>query len=95
MKRREFITLLGGVAAALPVGAKAQLAVKPPRVGYLAPGSASKGLVARDQAFREGLRDLGYVDIELHQFPREAWQPPELTFSVSGFDDDVLPVDVS
>jgi putative ABC transport system substrate-binding protein len=62
MKRREFITLLGGVAAALPLGTKAQQAVKPPRVGYLAPGSASGGLVARDQAFREGLRDLGYVD---------------------------------
>ena len=60
MRRRHFLALAGG-AVAWPLGVRAQQ-TKIPRVGYLAPGSASGGLVARDQAFWEGLRELGYVD---------------------------------
>ena len=62
MKRREFITLLGGAAAAWPLAAAAQQAGKVPRIGYLSPGSPSAGLVTRDEAFRQGLRELGYVE---------------------------------
>jgi putative tryptophan/tyrosine transport system substrate-binding protein len=61
MKRREFITLLGGAAAAWPVGARAQQAAKVPRIGYLALGPAS-ARIGWVKALRSGLRDLGYVE---------------------------------
>jgi putative tryptophan/tyrosine transport system substrate-binding protein len=63
MRRREFITLFGGAATAWPLAARAQQAVKPIRIGYLALGSASN---ANDQlfveAFRQGLRDVGLIE---------------------------------
>jgi putative ABC transport system substrate-binding protein len=56
MRRREFITLLGGTAAAWPIVAQAQTA-NVWRVGYLA---ESRRQV--DEIFRETLRKLGYVE---------------------------------
>src|SRR6516225_10281456 len=61
MERREFITLLGGVAA-WPLAARAQQVGKIPRIGYLSPGSASRGPLAYHDEFQRGLRELGYVD---------------------------------
>ena len=60
MRRREFITLLGGAAATWPLGARAQ---QMPRVGVLMALSAadSEGQ-ARLAAFLEGLRELGWAD---------------------------------
>ena len=60
MKRRAFITLLGGAAAAWPLAARAQPSAKVWRVGVLSPGMSgqSPGL----QAFRQGLREVGYVE---------------------------------
>ena len=59
LKRRDFITLLGG-AAAWPLTARAQQPAKMPRVGILSPAaSESAGTLA---AFRKGIRDLGYVE---------------------------------
>ncbi len=57
MKRRELITLLGA-AAAWPLAARAQQARPLPRIGYLSVGFGSLG----PDAFREGLRDFGYVE---------------------------------
>ena len=60
MKRREFMTLLGGAAAAWPLAARAQQPAKVPRVGILSPAaSETAGTLT---AFREGIRDLGYVE---------------------------------
>jgi len=58
MKRREFITLLGG-AAAWPLAARAQQPAKVVGVLNLGPASAWSSRVA---ALRAGLRDLGWVE---------------------------------
>src|SRR5664279_2640300 len=60
MRRREFITLIGG-AAAWPRAAWTQQSERIPRIGYLSPISASEEAVYRDE-FRAGLRDLGYIE---------------------------------
>jgi len=60
MQRRDFITLLGG-AAAWPLAAGAQQAVKVARIGYLGLGPPS-AWSSRVEALRAGLRDLGWVE---------------------------------
>jgi putative ABC transport system substrate-binding protein len=59
MRRREFITLIGG-AAAWPITGRAQQAAKVARIGYLSTNLASSP--HHHEAFRQGLRDLGYVE---------------------------------
>ena len=61
MKRREFITLVGGAAAALPLNAPAQERV--PAIGYLNFASPATGPTYLP-AFRRGLAEGGYVDGE-------------------------------
>ena len=57
MKRREFITLLGGASVMLPLTARAQQSAKIWRMGFIAHGHES----FYDELF-EGLRDYGYVE---------------------------------
>jgi ABC-type uncharacterized transport system substrate-binding protein len=59
MRRREFISLIGGVAATWPLVARAQQAAMPV-VGYLSSSSADGG-GTRAAAFRRGLQESGYV----------------------------------
>src|SRR6266446_153414 len=60
MRRRDFITVLGGAAATWPLAARAQQpAGRVYRVGYLAGGSQQMQLYLI-KAFDEGLRKLGY-----------------------------------
>jgi putative ABC transport system substrate-binding protein len=60
MKRREFISLLGG-AAAWPIAARAQQAGKMYRLGILEPIPAARN-AANLNALRKGLQELGYVE---------------------------------
>src|ERR1700675_2741529 len=60
MGRRQLIFLLGGAAIAWPLAGRAQQAGKVYRIGFLGDSpAASPELI---EAFRQGLRDLGYVE---------------------------------
>jgi putative ABC transport system substrate-binding protein len=63
MRRREFITLLGSAAAALPLAAHAQQGAMPV-VGYLYSGSLASPPVSTEfvPAFRRGLREAGFIE---------------------------------
>ena len=61
LRRREFITLLGGTAAAWPLTALAQQPTKLPTIGFI--GSDSPGQYTdRLRAFRLGLKSTGFTE---------------------------------
>jgi ABC-type uncharacterized transport system substrate-binding protein len=61
LKRREFITLLGGAAAVWPVAARAQQAAKLPTIGFLGTPAAS-AWAPWTAAFVQRLRELGWIE---------------------------------
>jgi putative tryptophan/tyrosine transport system substrate-binding protein len=60
MKRRDFITLLGGAAVAWPLVARAQQAARPSRIGLLAFGQELASPLFG--AFRDEMRKQGHVE---------------------------------
>ena len=63
MKRREFLTLLGGAAAGWPLAARAQQRERLRRIGVLMPSAADDPeFQARMTAFLQGLAQLGWLD---------------------------------
>src|SRR5438045_1585373 len=63
MRRRQFITLLGGAAAAWPLAAEAQPSGTMPRVGVLTANAENEvEAQARNAAFRESLDKLGWTN---------------------------------
>ena len=62
MKRRDFISLLGGAAATWPLGARAQQPELMRRVGVLMGIANDAEGQARVAALRDGLTDLGWIE---------------------------------
>ena len=61
MRRRDFITLLGGAAAACPMAVRAQQAGKQPTIGFLGGGTSSAQSLWT-AAFVQRLRELGWIE---------------------------------
>ena len=62
MRRRHFITLLGGAVAAWPLAARAQQAGKLIRIGFIGPSLNNPQPIALYRAFLGQLRDLGFTE---------------------------------
>ena len=75
MRRRDFITLIGGAAAAWPLTARAQSRRRIPKVGVLWHAASAEEEEPLFTALVEGFRALGYIDgqniILEHRFPNE------------------------
>src|SRR5215204_1935347 len=92
MRRRQFITLLGGAAAVWPLAAHAQQP-KVPTIGALVIGNISPEQFWR--LFRQGLRDLGYVEgqnirFEFRSAEGQADRLPELAAELVRLNVDVI-----
>jgi len=94
MRRRDFITLLGGAAATWPLAARTQQSGNSATIGLLWPGDAPPAS-PRMESFRQGLRALGLVDgqnviIELRYAQRGPEQLPDLAAELIRLKVDVI-----
>src|SRR5712691_4197702 len=93
LKRREFITLIGGTAAAWPLAAQAQQAAKVHRIGFLSAGAQVQPSKPWS-IFVNELRELGWIEgknIEFHRrfADNRLDRLPELTTELVRFNVDV------
>jgi len=93
MRRREFMSLFGAAAAVWPLAGRAQQPAKLPTVGALVLGSTDPEQFWRD--FRQGLRDLGYVEgqnirFEFRSAQGQANRVPELAAELVRLKVDVI-----
>jgi len=94
MERRRFIEVIAGSLLAAPLAAEAQQAANVARIGFLGATSASSW-ASRVEAFRLGLRDLGYEEgknivIEFRWAEEKYGRLPELALALVRLKVDVL-----
>jgi putative tryptophan/tyrosine transport system substrate-binding protein len=93
MRRREFITLLGGATVAWPLAARAQQGERVQRIGFLFAGTIA--LRPQAQEFWRGLHELGYIEgknvvIEVREARGDVEQLPKLASELVNIHPDVL-----
>ena len=93
MRRREFITLLGGAAVTWPLAARAQQPAKIPHLGVLLYSTPQAD--PQMESVRSGLRDLGYVEgrnlvVSYRYAEGKSERLPELAAELANLKPDVL-----
>jgi putative ABC transport system substrate-binding protein len=93
MRRRDFMTLLGGMAVSWPMSLSAQPAARRPRLGILIYSTPQAD--PNTESFRRGLRDLGYIDgqtisIEYRYAEGKPERLPALAMELVGLKPDVM-----
>jgi len=81
MKRRDFVTLLGGAAVAWPIAARAQRAEQQKRLGVLA-GFTDAEFQPRYTLFRDSLAQLGWTEPRNLRIDARAKRPALLTMRI-------------
>src|SRR5947208_15759417 len=94
MQRRDFITLVGGAAASLPLAARGQQSGKVYRIGFLSYRDCGANLDANGP-FRRGLREVGYIEgsnliLECRDAPGQIERFPDLALQLIRLKVDVL-----
>jgi putative ABC transport system substrate-binding protein len=82
MNRRGFIALVGATAVGWPVAAEAQQMARLPRVGYLGANAGPNRHLSA--AFRQGMRDLGYLEASNIVIEYRGWEKLERLPDLAG-----------
>ena len=96
MKRRDFITLLGGAAAAWPLAARAQQGDRVRRISVLAPGDENDPVLKSEfSAFTQALGGLGWTDgrnvrMDLRWHGADTNRIPALAQELVGLQPDII-----